>query len=133
MRHSLLALSFLLAVSPHAGFANGVADELPKMVGKSAEQLAKEHGATLKSLTKATNENHVAPTPWYVWKFSTATNEARYVVFSGQHIFMIPGTSSASVHLVSQSGADIGSWGFSTGWRIDIKSASMSFDDKLQA
>jgi hypothetical protein len=133
MRYSLLALLFLLAVSPLVGFADGVADELPKMVGKSAEQLAKEHGATLKSLTKATNENPFAATPWHVWKFSTAKNEARYAVFSGQPIFMIPGTSSASIHLVSPSGADIGSWSFSTGWRIDIKSAGMSFDDKLQA
>lgn len=132
MRHSLLLLSsFLLAALPLVGFADGVADELPKMVGKGAEQLTKEHGATLKSLTKATNENHFAPVPWHVWKFNEP--EARYVVFSGQHIFMIPGTSSASILLVSASGAEIGSWSFSTGWRIDIQSACISFDDKLQA
>jgi len=132
MRHSLpLLCSFLLVALPLAGFADGVADELPKMVGKGAEQLAKEHGATLKSLTKATNENYYAPVPWHVWKLNTP--EARYAVFSGQHLFTIPGTSSASILLVSASGAEIGSWSFSTGWRIDIQSASTSFDDKLQA
>lgn len=109
------------------------ADELPKMVGKSAEQLAKDHSAMLKSLTA--NDGHFGPfpgpVPWHVWKFNTP--EARYVVFSGQHIFMIPGGSSASILLLSAGGAEISSWNFSTGWRIDIQSASMSFDDKLQA
>src|SRR6185436_11365444 len=28
---------------------------------------------------------------------------------------------------------EIGSWSFSTGWRSDIKSASMSFDEKMRA
>jgi hypothetical protein len=134
MHHLLLSLcSFLIAVSLLAGFADGPADELPKMVGKTAAQLAKEHAATLKSLTKATNENSLAPTPWHVWKFSTPKNEARYVVFSGRHLFSIPGESSASVHLVSASGAELASWRFSTGYRSDIKSASMSFDDRMQS
>jgi hypothetical protein len=132
MRRLLPSLcSLLLAATPLVGFAAGVADELPQMVGKSAELLTKEHGATLRSLTKTTNENHFAPTPWHVWKFNTPKSESRYVVFSGQHIFMIPGTSSASIVLLSASGAEIGSWSFSTGWRIDIESASTSFDDKL--
>ena len=132
MRESLLPLcSFLLTVIPVVGFADGVADELPKMVGKSAEQLAKEHGGTLKSLSKATNETRFGPVPWHVWKFNRP--EVRYAVFSGQHIFTIPGTSSASIVLVSATGAEIGSWSFSTGWRIDIQSARISFDDKLQA
>ena len=133
MRQWLLSLNaFLLAVMPVGGFADSVADELPKMVRKSAEQLAKDHGMTLKSLTKATNENRFfAPVPWHVWKVNTP--EVRYVVFSGQHIYMIPGTSSASILLLSATGAEIGSWSFSTGWRIDIQSASISFDDKLQA
>src|SRR5439155_7131891 len=100
--------------------------------GKSAEQLTKEHGATLRSLTKTRNENHFVPTPWHVWKFNTPKHEPRYVVFSGQTIFMIPGTSSASIVLLSASGAEVGSWHFSTGWRIDIKSARTSFDDKLR-
>ena len=132
MRQLLPTLcSFLMAVTPFTGFAGSAADELPRMVGKSAEQLAKEYGARLKSLTKATNENYFVPVPWHVWKFNTP--ETRYVVFSGQHIFVTPGTSSASILLVSTSGAEIGSWSFSTGWRIDIQSASISFDDKLQA
>jgi hypothetical protein len=126
-----LLLCLLLLLAPLNGRAAGVADELPQMVGKSAEQLTKEHGATLGSLTKTTNENHFAPTPWHVWKFNTPKNETRYLIFSGQHIFTIPGTSSASIILLSASGAEIGSWSFSTGWRIDIKSASTSFDDKL--
>jgi hypothetical protein len=134
MQRLLSSLHFLLlAIVPVTGSAAGVADELPQMVGKGAEQLTKEHGATLRSLTKTTNENHFAPKPWHVWKFNAPKDEPRYVIFSGQPIFMIPGTSSASIILLSASGTELGMWSFSTGWRIDIKSASTSFDDKLRA
>ncbi|NJK90694.1 MAG: hypothetical protein HC904_01985 [Blastochloris sp.] len=128
-----LFCSFLLFALPPTGFADTVADQLPKMVGKSAKELEKEHGATLKFLTKATDGSFLdpLPVPWHVWKLDTP--ETRYVVFSGQTIVIIPGYSSASILLVSESGEEIGSWKFLTGWRINIQSASTSYDHKLEA
>jgi hypothetical protein len=125
--------SFLLAAAPLVGFAAGLADELPRMVGKNAEELANEHAATLRSLTKVTNDSAYRPMPWHVWTFNTPKHETRYVVFSGRHPRYLPGRSMASVLLLSESGAELGSWRFTTGWRIDIRSATNSFDDKLHA
>lgn len=128
----LASLYFLiLVIVPVTRIVAGVADELPQMVGKNAEQLTREHGATLRPLTMTTNRKYFAPTPWHVWNVNAPKDEPRYVLFSAQPLDGIPGESSASIVLLSASGNEIGAWSFSTGWRSDIKSASISFDDKL--
>lgn len=133
MRLCLLVMFlWLLTLAPHAGRAADLADEFPRMVGKNAAQLNKEHGATLKALTGSKNDFFGAQ-PWHVWKLDTPQKETRYVVFCGQHIVTIPGESSGAVYLLSDKGKTLGQWHFSTGWRIDIEAAALSFDEKLQA
>jgi hypothetical protein len=106
---TLVPICGLLLASILGACSHGASDELPRMVGKNAEQLEKDHKATLKLITKATDEDRLAPRPWHVWNFSTSKNEVRYVVFSGQQIFTIPGASAGSIHLLSYNGTEIGS------------------------
>ena len=47
--------------------------------------------------------------PWYVWK-TNAAGEKRYVVFERQSVYVIPGTSSATIHLLGPDGTKINTW-----------------------
>jgi hypothetical protein len=58
--------------------------------------------------------------PWYLWRFDT-----RFVLFEGQPLFEIPGVSSAGIHFLDETGRHMGCSVFSTGWRIDLKSARL--------
>ena len=64
------------------------------------------------------------PEPWHLWRHELSSDRLGFVLFEGQHIFEIPGTSSAAVHVLSRSGAVLGSTEFSTGWRIDLQGAT---------
>lgn len=64
------------------------------------------------------------PEPWHLWRHELPHERPGYVLFEGQHLFEIPGTSSATVHVLSRSGAVLGSTEFSTGWRIDLQEAA---------
>jgi hypothetical protein len=113
-----------------------VADELPLMVGESAAQLVKEHGATLESLRSAAKEDQfrgAGDTPLNVWHFKTPKGESRYAVFYGPSVYSIPGTAWAEVILLSPAGKEIGRWRFPIGWRMFMTSASTFFDESLQA
>jgi hypothetical protein len=63
------------------------------------------------------------PEPWHLWRHELSTNRQGFVLFEGCHIFSIPGISSAAVHVLSRSGAVLGSTKFSTGYRIDLQGA----------
>ncbi len=120
--------------------------ELQQMVGKNAEQLQADHADTLSSITKVKKHNASGflmsgdkfadifeMKPWHVWMFTNQKKEARYIVFSGKRLVMCPGDSEASIVLLSSAGEVLGRWTFSTGSRIDLKSASISFHERLQA
>lgn len=61
--------------------------------------------------------------PWYLWKYEE--NGRHYaLVFSGFPLNNIPGCSKAQVVFVdSQAGSTVAVDTFSTGWRIDLRSA----------
>jgi hypothetical protein len=61
---------------------------------------------------------------WFVWELPT-NKGTRFVIFQGQPIFMIPGTSNANIALLGPSGRLIAQSEFSTGWRIDISDAKL--------
>jgi len=119
--------------STPATIVEGLAPELPRMVGKSPGQLLKDHGAILRALTGAATNDPFATTPLHVWMYPTPRQDTNYVVFSAHSLVMIPGNSSASVVLVSSAGRELGRWAFSTGWRIDFKSADLAYNDIVQA
>lgn len=66
-----------------------------------------------------------SPQPWFVWKLENRSAKGSFVVFEGQPIFMIPGTSSAVVHVFDLAARHLTSCTFSTGWRTDLKTASL--------
>jgi len=103
------------------------------MVGKSADQLAKEHGATLRSLRWGTNQGGFPEAAVDVWTFKTPKSETRYAVFYAPTHYEVPGSSSASIFLLSPAGNEIGRWSFPIGWRSRMNSASTSFDESLKA
>lgn len=61
---------------------------------------------------------------WYVWKLQ-CEGTTRFVLFQGEPITSIPGTSQAHVHLFDAFGQVVGQTSFSTGWRIDILDAAI--------
>lgn len=65
------------------------------------------------------------PQPWFVWKLRSATATPQFLVFEGQPIFSIPGTSSAAVHVFDAAERHLSSCAFSTGWRMDLKTARL--------
>ena len=120
--------------------------ELQQMVGKNADQLQTDHADTLSSITKIKKHNASSflmsgdkladifeMKPWHVWMFTNQNRETRYVVFSGKGMVICPGHSEASIVFLSSAGEVLGRWTFSTGSRIDLKSASISFHERLQA
>ena len=72
-----------------------------------------------------------APQPWYLWQQKLPGGRLRYILFEGQPIFMIPGTSSATVRLLDVEGVEVGHSSFSTGWRINLDSASLRQEPAL--
>lgn len=68
-----------------------------------------------------------SPQPWFVWKLENK----RFVIFEGQPIFTIPGGSSAAVHVFDPAARHLTSCTFSTGWRIDLKTASLIKEPSL--
>ena len=68
--------------------------------------------------------------PWYVWRMGEA-GKPRYVVFEGQWLHIIPGNSSAAIHLFDEKGKKLDARYFLTGWRIDIWRAETSQDEEL--
>ena len=64
---------------------------------------------------------------WFVWRVPTGNGE-RLVLFQGERIWSIPGTSNARVYLFDMAGRLAGQSSFSTGWRIDIVDAEIVTD-----
>jgi hypothetical protein len=69
--------------------------------------------------------------PWYLWRQNPTDDHADFILFEGQHIFMIPGVSRAAVHFLDSTGGYLGCSDFSTGWRIDLDSAIFRSDKVL--
>jgi hypothetical protein len=85
--------------------------------------------------TQSTNSHTEwhSPQPWFVWRLEGKTARGCFVVLEGQPIFMIPGTSSAAVHVFDARARHLSSCTFSTGWRIDLKTASLAEETSLGA
>ena len=107
------------------------AAELPQMVGKSPEQLAKDDGTALALLTTAPWDSGFEP--WHVWTFKTPQGDTRYVGFLRRNGQLIPGPDTAKIVLLASSGERLGGLSIHTGNRVSFMSAGMSFDDALQA
>jgi hypothetical protein len=69
-----------------------------------------------------TERQSLSPQPWFVWKLRSS---AAFVVFEGQPIYSIPGTSSAAVHIFDSAARHLTSCTFSTGWRMELKTARL--------
>jgi hypothetical protein len=69
--------------------------------------------------------------PWYVWRHETRDGHTVFILFQGQHIFEIPVVSRAAVHFLDLNRRHLGCSDFSTGWRIDLKSATLRRDQDL--
>jgi hypothetical protein len=109
-------------------------DDLARMVGKSASELERDHGPALRALLDdGRTRDASAFAPWHVWSFDEALGDRRYVVFAASPIAILPGHSGAEVLLLSSAGKELGRWRFSTGWRIDVRSAELARNDDLRA
>jgi len=69
--------------------------------------------------------------PWFVWQIDTRQGEKRFVVFGGQHLCSIPGESHGSIHVFDEHGTLLSASEFSTGWRIDLLSATCTEKNPL--
>jgi hypothetical protein len=103
--------------------------DLRKLDSKSKAEL--EHAVSALRPKPDEPASLFGPLPWYLWRLP-AQGKVRFVLFEGQPIFMIPGTSSAAVHLLDEKGAELGCSEFSTGWRIDLISASLHQEPPLE-
>lgn len=70
--------------------------------------------------------------PWYVWRLKT-NGRSRFILFQGQHLFMIPGASAAAIHFLDANGKHEGHSEFCTGWRIDIRDAALVHNELIGA
>lgn len=101
------------------------------MVGKTKKELNLKYNIFFEKLGYKDDNFSMLPSPWNVWHFKNPAKQSRYVLFSGQPIFMIPGTSRAKIHIFSEDGKELSVYEFSTGWRINLYSAKLSFNKLL--
>lgn len=120
------------AVVAQAEATAELAAALPKMVGKSSEELERDFADVLSKLDED-QRGPLRPSLRHVWHFTNPDKEDRYLLFSGRKLIIIPGDSSATVRLFSATGKRLGSWDFSTGWRMDIRSAEFGSNKLLDA
>jgi hypothetical protein len=66
----------------------------------------------------------LSPQPWFVWKSNISSIKDHFVVFEGQPLLATPSTSLATVHVFDATARHLSSCTFSTGWRLELKSAS---------
>jgi hypothetical protein len=110
---------------------------LVSYAGADLRNLNEGRKAELNALLAATlpkerlTEGPFARQSWAVWPYPTAAERRGLILFEGQHLFMIPGRSSAAVHFFDHSGKYLNSVAFATGWRIDIESAALETDAAL--
>jgi len=92
-----------------------------------AEQLAFRQ--IVKSLLNKPREELLwfGPEDWFVWRVNSDLGP-RLMLFQGRPLFMIPGQSSADVHLFTESGVLMGTTHLATGWRINIENAELLTD-----
>jgi hypothetical protein len=118
---SALSLASLIAAAPL---------DLNSFANKDLRNADSNRISSLVRLLDAQNTNSAAtreqfgPQPWIVWKLRHAAAAPQFLVFEGQRIFSIPGTSSAAVHVLDPAGRQPSSCTFSTGWRMDLKKGS---------
>ena len=115
---------------------------LESLVKKDLRSLSEKELAPLsKLLNKESDPNSklfdpitklFGPSPWYVWPVSKSGRK-RFLVFEGQPLLSQPGVSTVRIHLFDASGKRMHQWAFSTGWRIDLDSASISYNQGLAA
>jgi hypothetical protein len=70
------------------------------------------------------------PSSWHIWK-TDRRGQTRYVVLLGEGLMVIPGGTSACVLLFDSTATMIRRWSFQTGWRIQLKDASLEHSADL--
>ncbi|MFT3880235.1 MAG: hypothetical protein QM703_11310 [Gemmatales bacterium] len=73
-----------------------------------------------------------APKPWFIWKNVFAKEQKGFILFEGARVIDIPSQAFSAVHVFDDSGKWISSFGFSTGWRIDLDAATLKKDEGLK-
>ena len=106
---------------------------LATFVGKDIQKCSGDELATLlKLLGEEEGEALPSFTSWYVWKIDRGEAK-RFIVFEGKHMVVIPGDSTAIVHLFDEQERKVKEWSFRIGWRLDLTEASFKFSDDLNA
>lgn len=100
------------------GYVNTNIRKLPERERQSFAKLAEDLLPGRNRLGFIFREN------WFIWRLPTA-NGPRFVLVQGEHIFNVPGTSSAHIHLFDTLGRLVHTSSFSTGWRIDVIDAAI--------
>jgi hypothetical protein len=140
-RKLLLTIALVIAVltgSPQKSASLAAAEslDLNTFLNQDLRKADSNHVANLVRFLDAQGTNthkRWFPQPWFVWKLEDKSVKGCFVVFEGQPIFMTPGTSSAVVHLFDPGAKHLTSSAFSTGWRIDLKTASFIEEPSLGA
>jgi hypothetical protein len=60
---------------------------------------------------------------WYLWRVTTGEGRDRLILFQGEPLWSIPGSSSARIFVFDTDGKLLNQCKFSTGWRITIEDA----------
>jgi hypothetical protein len=107
---------------------------LKRFVGKDLRALSDKERAPLAQLLsgKDNHDSFFGRSPWYVWAIGKPKS-ARFVAFEGQPTRIWPGADAARIHLFDPSGKKLGQWHFSTGWRISMHSAAISYSEDFSA
>jgi len=132
MTRLLLILTISIGVSTPVLAQSAI---LQPLAGKNLQKISRDKLASLRKLLadKGVESRHdIFFSPWHVWATSRSLPE-RFLVFEGQPLYTIPGASSARIHAFDASNRKLKQWDFSTGWRIDLNHASMSYSDDLAA
>jgi hypothetical protein len=136
MRNVFWILGVIWAATP-TSFMAAEALDLNAFLKQDLRKAESNHvGNLVHFLNTQTTNSHSqwhSPRPWFVWKLEGKSIKGRFVVFEGQPIFVIPGTSSAAVHVFDSAARHLTSCTFATGWRIDLKTASLAEETSLRA
>ncbi|MBA4191110.1 MAG: hypothetical protein C0467_24255 [Planctomycetaceae bacterium] len=115
---------------PELSLANFVGEDLRTLNKERKDEL---HSLLARTLPQEELADHpFNAQPWAVWRSTAAPEQNGFILFRGQHLFVIPGNSSATVHFFDRSGKLLNTVAFATGWRINIESATMRTDEALR-
>ncbi len=126
-----LVLLPLLCLTVSACAPKDVQTALDRYVGRDLRYVRPSRiKPLLESIGEQKDYHFFGTSPWYIWRTGKGA-ATRYIVFEGQNGLLIPGGSSAKIHLLDGAALNINTWSFSTGWRIGIDDANFSRVDEL--